>query len=288
MKTKIYNLLLVVLIIGIIKYQNNVTLEIRNALLLFQKNVFPSLFPFLVLSPFFIYYGFFDIIKKYLGPITKKLFHISENASYLFFMSIISGFPSSATNAKNLYDENLISKSEAFHTLLFSHFSNPIFIFSMISFHPKLILFSHYLSNIIIGIFLRFFKKEENKINIIKEKKEKTFFEIFSTSIKNAIQSSLFILGVIVFFFMINAVFNFSISHLLLELSQGLAYSNTLLLSPKGTSCLQAFLLSFGGFSVHIQTYGILAEWNLPYLPYFTTRLLHGILASTIVFLFYP
>ncbi len=269
-------------IMGVLLCQANVTSEIRKAILLFQNNIFPSLFPFMVLSPFFIHYGFFDVVKKYLGPIFKKLFHISESASYLFFMSIISGFPNSATNAKNLYEENLISKEEAFHTLLFSHFSNPIFIFSMVPSHPRAVLFAHYFSNVIIGLVLRPFTNYNSHNKVASKKKERAFFEIFSDSIRNAIQSSLFILGVIVFFFMVSAVINVPISRFLLELSQGLAYTNSLAFSPKIINCLQAFLLSFGGFSVHIQTYGILSDWKIPYFPYFITRIMHGVLASFI------
>ncbi len=286
MKKYISNFLLIFLIIGILYFQKNITEEIKNAVELFWKKVFPSLFPFLVLSPFFIHYGFFDFIRKTLGPITKKVFLISENSAYLFFMSMISGFPSSATNAKALYDEQYVSKEEAFHTLLFSHFSNPIFIFSMVRNNPILILTAHYLSNIIIGILLRFHKIEKKSKNI-EQKIEKSFFDIFTNSIKNAMQNSLFILGVIVFFFMINAIFNFSLTHLLLELSQGLLYASKLPIGIREIACIEAFLLSFGGFSVHIQTYGILSDWHLPYFPYLFTRIFHGILASSIVYIFF-
>lgn len=287
MKTKLCNLLLALFIIGVLWCQNNVTLEIRKAFTLFQNNVFPSLFPFLVLSPFFISYGFADILKKYLGPILKKLFHISENAAYLFFMSIISGFPSSATNAKNLYEENFITQKEAFHTLLFSHFSNPIFILAMIPTRPMIILFAHYISNIIIGILLRFRKIDEIDNYSIKKKKEISFFELFSFSIRNAMQTSLFILGVIVFFFMINAVIDIPIAHLFLELSQGLSYAATLSFSPRSIACIQVFILSFGGLSVHIQTLGILSGWEIHYFPYFLTRICHGICSILIVLLLF-
>lgn len=283
MKKIICNLLLISITISILYFQKDVTEEIRKSVNLFQKNVFPSLFPFLVLSPFFIHYGFFDFIKKYLGPIIRKLFRVSESSAYLFFMSIISGFPSSATNAKSLYEEDYITKEEAFHTLLFSHFSNPIFIFTMINNKPMLILIAHYLSNIIIGLLLRVHAPKKKK-TYHKVKSSITFFEVFTNSIKNAMQNSLFILGVIVFFFMINSVFNFSITHLLLELSQGLSYSNTLSLKGKEIAFIQAFILSFGGFSVHIQTYGILSEWHIPYIPYLITRIFHGILAGSIVY----
>ncbi len=280
------NISLAILIIGTLYFHTNISLEIRNAIILFQNNIFPSLFPFLVLTPFIIHYGFFDIIRKFLGPITKKMFRISESASYLFFMSIISGFPSSATNAKILYEENYISKKEAYHTLLFSHFSNPIFLLSMIPNHSKIVLFSHYISNFIIGIFLRFKVSSETSKPILQNKKRIHFFEIFTNSIKNAIHNSLFIFGVIVFFFMINAIFDFPIMHLLLELSQGLTYANSLSQSIKVITCIQSFLVSFGGFSVHLQTFGILSEWKISYFPYLLTRIVHGILSSFIVYLF--
>lgn len=287
MRTKIYNILLTILIIGILKCQENVVIEIRKAILLFQNNIFPSLFPFLVLAPFFIHYGFFDFIKKFLGPICKKIFAISESASYLFFMSILSGFPSSATNAKNLYNENCITKEEAYHTLLFSHFSNPIFIYSMVTTRPSLVLFAHYLPNFFIGILLRFQKREETSMKQSTKRKEVPFFEIFSSSIRNAIQTLLFILGVIVFFFMLNAVLDSSITHLLLELSQGLSYSKNIPIPTKSLLALQAFLLSFGGFSVHIQTFGILSDWNISYFSYFFTRIFHGICSIIIILILF-
>lgn len=286
MKKILSNLLLIFITISILYFQKNVTLEIRNAITLFQRNVFPSLFPFMVLSPFFIHYDIFDIIKNYLGPITNKLFHISLNSAYLFFMSIISGFPSSASNAKNLYEENYITKEEAFHTLLFSHFSNPIFIFSMINEKPMLILCAHYLSNIIIGFLLRFHSPKKISKSI-KKNNDKPFFDIFTTAIKNAMQNSLFVLGVIVFFFMINSIIPFSFTKVFLEVSLGLNYANTLALPLKEIAIIQAFILSFGGFSVHIQTYGILSDWHLPYLPYLLTRIFHGVLAGIIVFCFF-
>ena len=260
--------------------------QILTALSLFETKVFPSLFPFLVLSPFFIQYGFFDWIKKYLGPLVKRLFHISENGSYLFFMSMISGFPSSAGYAKNLEEENLLSKEEAFHILLFSHFSNPLFILSMISTRPLLVLFSHYLGNFFLGICFRFHsptkqtKKETSK-------NSKSFFEIFSSSIHQAMENLLFILGVIVFFFVVNAIIPNHITNFTLELSQGLHYLTTLNISPKMVAVLSCFLLSFGGFSVHLQTYGILANWQISYFPYLLTRIIHGVFSASLLFFLY-
>ncbi len=286
MKTKIYASLLLAFLISILLKAGVVKEQILTAVSLFETKVFPSLFPFLVLSPFFIQYGLFDFIKKVFGPLVRKIFRISENGAYLFFMSMISGFPSSAGYAKNLEEKNLLSQKEATHILLFSHFSNPLFIFSMVSTRPLLVLTCHYLGNVILGFVFRFFSPIEDK------QKEtllppKSFFEIFSSSIHHAMENLLFILGVIVFFFCVNAIFPNPITNFCLELSQGLHYLNTLNISPKMVAVLSCFLLSFGGFSVHLQTFGILAEWKISYLPYLATRIIHGVLSSICLLFLY-
>ncbi len=286
MKTKISTFFLLAFLFFILYLQQDVSLAIKNAGVLFQTKIFPSLFPFLVLSPFFMNSGFFDLIRNSLGCITEKIFHISKNCSYLFFMSMISGFPGSAIYAKSLEEEHFLSKKEAYHTLLFCHFANPIFVLSMVKAKPYLVLFMHYSINFLIGFILRFQTFSQND-SLEHKKKKYSFFEIFTTSIKNAMQNALFILGVITFFFMLNAILDFPITHLLLEVSQGLNYLSTWMLSPKWIASLSAFLLSFGGFSVHIQVYGILSDWKISYWPFFFTRIVHGILSFIGVFLLF-
>ena len=51
----------------------------------------------------------------------------------ILILSIISGFPSNARNTRTLYDKGLITLDEANHILIFSHFSNPLFILTTIS-----------------------------------------------------------------------------------------------------------------------------------------------------------
>ena len=287
MKSKLYFGICLVFISMILFCQKNVSTQIVQAVSLFQSRIFPSLFPFLVISPFLIQYGFCYYIQKYLGPIFRILFRISENGSYLFLMSMLSGFPSSANYAKELESNHLLTKEEAFHTLLFSHFSNPIFILSMVSTKPYLVLTAHYLGNFLIGMVLRYRKDTPTiKIKRTLPKPEK-FFSIFTSAITNAMHNSIFILGVVTFFFLLNGVFPIPIFKFVLELSQGLYYLEQLPLSPQLFVSLAAFLLSFGGFSVHLQTFGILSEWHLPYFPYFLTRLCHATLSFGIAWILF-
>ena len=283
MKKNLLLLSFIVIIISIFCNFQAVIFNIKNSIYLFEQKVFPSLFPIMVISPFLINYGFLNISNFFLGPIMRKVFNTSKNSSYIFAMSIISGFPSSAIYAKELYTKNLISKEEIEKLILFSHFANPFFVLTMVSTKPMLVLFSHYMVNFIIG-----FCNKNCKIADTYNKEipipQKEFFKVLVSSIKNCIETSLFILGIIIFFSMIIAIFNHPILNIILELSQGLeslsTYNDNWL---KGA--ITASLLSFGGISVHVQVMGTLSDIGIKYFPYMKTRLIHALLSFIIVFL---
>jgi hypothetical protein len=58
-------------------------------------------------------------------------------------------------------------------------------------------------------------------------------------------------------------------------------------ISDKLKAALAGALLSFGGFSVHLQTYGILSDMNFKYLNYLKTRILHSLLSFIIIFIIF-
>lgn len=286
MKKKLPLIVLITIVFCIIFQNKAVTYNINDAITLWKNKIFPSLFPFMILSSLLVNYGFLNLTNKLIGPLMKKLFRLSENTSYVFIMSLLSGFPSSSIYAKELYINKIISKEEVSQIVLFSHFSNPIFIMTMIRSKPLLVLAIHYLTNLVIGILIRK-KKINNKMNKFQETTAENFFIIFSKAIRITIENLLYILGVIVFFFMLSSIFNNPIANILLELSQGLNYINMGFNNPKLIASLSAFLLSFGGFSVHMQTYGILAELDFSYWKYLKTRIFHALLSFFLVYILF-
>jgi len=284
MKKNILLLAFIVIIINVLFNFQIVIINIRNAITLFEQKIFPSLFPIMVLSPFLINYGFLNVSNFVLGPVMKKLFNTSKNSSYIFTLSIISGFPGSAIYAKELYKQNLVSKADIEKIILFSHFANPIFILSIVTSKPMLVLLSHYIVNLLIGFCIKNKKTTNNDSeDIVLLPKE--FFNVFISAIKNCIETSLFILGVIIFFFMITAIFNYPILNVILELSQGLVFLNSHIVNNRLQASLSAALLSFGGISVHVQTMGTLSDIGIKYLPYIKARLIHASLSYIITYL---
>ena len=276
-------------------------------------NVFPSLFPFFVLSEILMNYGFIELIGELFKPLFEKLFKINGNAAFVFIMSLISGFPSNAKYTRELYLQNNLTAQEATKILMFSHFSNPLFILGAISItflnDKKLgiiVMISHYLSNVIIGLIFRNYNPSKltndkfslkNSIIQMHNKRinnNKRFGTIITNSLINSINTLLLILGVITTFLIITTIIdnNFHLSLLskslisgFLEMTQGLKHVSLLNTLNENKAILICMIISFGGLSVHTQILSIISDTEIKYKPFLLARLLHVIISSIICFI---
>lgn len=277
---------------------------------IWTNNLFPSLFPFFVLSEILINYGFIELVSELFKPIFQKLFKISGNAAFVFIMSLLSGFPSNAKYTRQLYLEGKLTDKEATKILMFSHFSNPLFILGTISItflnDKKLgliVMISHYVSNIIIGIMFRNYSPSEIKkqkfsiknsilsMHNKRVKNNKTIGSIISTSLTNTINTLLLILGVVTTFLIITTIIdnNFHPDLLtktfisgFLEMTQGLKHVSLLNISSNYKAILITMILSFGGLSVHTQVLSIISDTKIKYKPFLLARLIHIVISSII------
>ena len=215
---------------------------------------------------------------------------------------MLSGFPSNARNIKLLHNDNKITKEEAEHLLLFTHFSNPMFILGTLCLILNnksigiLILISHYLPNFIIGILLR--KNNTKSIEIKDNTPHNNFGIIFTSSIKSSIDSLLNILGILTIFLIISTVIiNFfklnSINSLfiksILEITSGLKELSKFNLNSKLLVIISSCILSFGGLSVHMQVINELSDTDIRYRNFFIGRILQmtlSLIVSYIICLF--
>lgn len=277
------------------------------------NNVFPSLFPFFVLSEILMNYGFVELIGELFKPLFEKLFKINGNAAFVFIMSLISGFPSNAKYTRELYLQNKLTAQEATKILMFSHFSNPLFILGTISLtflnDKKLgiiVMFSHYFSNVIIGLLFRNYNKSSVTNDKFSFKKailcmhnkrinnNKRFGSIITNSLVNTINTLLLILGVITTFLIITTIIdnNFHLSLLnkslisgFLEMTQGLKHVSLLNTISEYKAILICMIISFGGLSVHTQILSIISDTEIKYKPFLLARFIHAIISSIICFI---
>lgn len=279
---------------------------------IWKNNIFPSLFPFFLLSELLIQYGFVEFLGELLKPVMNRIFRISNQAAFIFVMSIISGFPSNAKYTKALLEEHKINEKEATKILTFTHFSNPLFILGTVSITflgnrevGFLILFCHYITNLILGLLFRNYypspktdcrvsiRKAITNMTLARQKKKVSFPLILTNALNHTIQTLLFILGVTTTFLIITTLinqhitlstFHQSILNGFFEMTQGLKYVSLLNIPLKIKGILTVMILSFGGLSVHMQLIGILSKSKIRYFPYFTARVLHATIASLMFF----
>ena len=168
-----------------------------------------------------------------------------------------------------------------------------------------LILFCHYITNLILGLLFRNYypspktdcrvsiRKAITNMTLARQKKKVSFPLILTNALNHTIQTLLFILGVTTTFLIITTLinqhitlstFHQSILNGFFEMTQGLKYVSLLNIPLKIKGILTVMILSFGGLSVHMQLIGILSKSKIRYFPYFTARVLHATIASLMFF----
>lgn len=298
-KTK--NLLIVFILLYII-----LQIILNNSLVyktvFFSYNIFihtivPNIFPFLIISHFLINYGFVDICYKIFNPIMNKMFKINGNASFIFIMSMLTGFPSNSKYTKELLTKNQISSITGTKVLMFTHFSNPLFVIGTISSFINLkvaivILFSHYIGNIIIGIMYRNTYLDNTKY-LIKKIKSDSFGLCLSKSIKSSIDTLLLIFGTMTTFLILSSLINNTLNlnsysnailSGILEFTQGLKYVSMLDINYKFKAILMGLFISFGGISVHTQILSIIGDTDILYKPFLISRIIHSIITGLLIY----
>lgn len=299
-----------------------------DGLILWFNIVLPSLLPFVICANILTNLGFVETIGILLEPIMKKVFNVSGSGAFPFISGITSGYPIGAKIIGNLREEEVISKTEAQKLLTFCNNSGPLFVIGSIGAgmfqNPKIgyfLLICHYLSAITNGIFFKFynFSHETNtyanynkKLRINKslnnmKTKYKSFGDILSKSVANAMDSMLQVCGFIILFSVICEILNILnffnyISNVIYYILQNLdtnmdinvikGYLIGMIEMTNGASQLSkppvslgsliaiSFILSFGGFSIHCQSINFISKTDINILMYLLGKLSHAIFSA--------
>jgi len=296
---------------------------VKGALNIWVNNVIPSLFPFFIATELLNHTNIPRIIGNMFNKIMRPLFNVPGIGAYALFMGIISGYPVGAKIVTNFRNQNLCTKEEAERLITFTNNSGPLFILGTVGitlFYDSsiglLLLFTHILACISVGIIFRFWKTN------IKEKRNtdtlstnitfNSLGEVLSKSILSAINSVVLIGGFIVLFGIIFSILqktyilsflklplipifnllnintNFIIPILtgILELTNGITSVSTIANKNLGINIIScAFLLGFGGISIMLQVLSIISKSDISIKPYLLGKLLHGSLAALYTFL---
>lgn len=301
---KYSNLIIVILIFStlilILFNKNLISKTIITSFGIWFNTLVPSMFPMFILSDILINYNFTEYIPKKIIDFISKLFNISRSAVLIILLSIISGFPTNAINIKNSYDMKSISKEEAEHLLLFNHFPNPLFVLQTVGIfylnntkYGIIILVSVILSSIIIGILFR--NKNNYSIDnyISKNYKCQNFGNVLSASIKKTIDNLFMVSGTVTLFlilstliinvFELNEYFSVLIQGVL-EMTMSISSLSLLNISDTLKVIFSTMIISFGGFSIHLQVISALGD-DIKYRNYLIGRIYQIIISGFISFI---
>ena len=304
MKEKIFNIIVIVIsifvLIELLIKKSVIYTSIMYALNLWVENLIPALFPFFIISDILINYNITNYIPKFIKEKCKCFLNITDNMLVILLLSMFSGFPSNARNARTFYEKNLITEDEGNHVLMFSHFANPVFIVITVGvyfFHNQkigiILLITHYLSNL--GVALLFKNKFKHtgtdNFNLITNN---NFGEVLISAIKRAIDTILLICGIMVVFLTLSSIIlsvfrlndcNSMLVKGILEITIGLDMLRIVSLTTRCKLIIASCILAFGGFSVHLQVISQIVGTKIKYIYFFIGRMYQLIIAGVLTYL---
>lgn len=173
-KAAIPGLLSFILLLCILIYPKEAYQAALSGLDIWLRSVFPALLPFFIASEIMIGLGVVDFLSVLLTPVMGPLFRCSGSSSFIWIMSITSGYPTGARLVALFRKQGKLCVDEGQRILSFCSTSGPLFMMGAVSIGMmgsleggKIILFSHYCAAIILGLIFRNYhsKKRSSKFN---------------------------------------------------------------------------------------------------------------------------
>ncbi len=293
-------------LLGLLCFPSQSAEAVREGLTICGASVIPALFPFFVLTNFFLGSRKSRQPSRLADKIMHACFGLSGGCMTPLLLSFFGGYPVGASCAVQQYQKGAISKREAEHLLLFCNNSGPAFFLGVIGTavlrdirFGLLLYLIHIFSALFCGILLRPPAESGIKLRRIPAAQAEGggFLQAVSASCAALLQIS----GLILFFSVVLAVLEASglltlLSRLLpgisvselgamlcgvLELSSGIVR----LPSCENAAALCAFFMGWGGVCVHLQAMSFWQPCGLRPRGYLLAKLLHGVVSALFVLL---
>ncbi len=277
-----------------------------EALKMCGETLLPSLFPFFVCANMLIGSGMTAAFGRVLQRPCQHLFGVGGVGASAVFLGFISGYPAGAAVTCRLFSGGSITRTEAQRLLAFTNNGGPLFVIGVIGMGVYgstrtgyLLLAAQVLAALTTGLCMRFYGRGESIRRAGKR-------QGFGDPVTDAVRTLLSLCGFVVFCATVVAFMEkLGILSLLRRLLMGLGMGeNTAMLLSRGVweitaaargggAALPAMaaLLSFGGFSVFLQTLSLVRKAGLSIKSYAFGKLLSGGFAAfycRILLIFFP
>lgn len=272
----------------------------ESGLLLWFQIVFPTLFPFMLISGLMLAGGGINIIARLFGRMFSVLFVTSKNGAFAVITGFLCGYPMGAKVSADLVRAGRITQNEGAYLLSFCNNTSPVFIMNFIVWKtlgredlmiPTLL--------ILVGVpvflsllFRRFYLKGEKHFPDVDQKdtniRKTVDFTMLDACLTDSFESIVNVgLYIIFFSILISLPGNITADNKILavilptlEMTNGILMVNRLLADLSVSYPLILGLTSFGGFCAAAQTQCMIKDTGLPFLPYIIQKLTAAAAAS--------
>lgn len=277
---------------------------------LFFYKVFPSLFPFLVISNIIVLCGGISIYSKLFGVWLCKPLRLPLRCSFVIIISMLCGYPIGAKYACDLLEKGLISTKTCQRLLSIATNASPLFVIGSVGtsmMKDTNIGYILLLANLLSCFVMAFLMPAEE--SYVSERGSELDYgtlnigDIMKSSIDNALKTSISIGGFVIIFCVINSIiksniiFNIALNNLnsISGISKGLIEGFILGLIEMTNGCyllatssasifikipVISFLITFSGLSIITQVYSFTYKYPLSIGKYTCRKLIQGIIAA--------
>lgn len=270
-----------------------------SGLLLWFQTILPTLLPFIIVSNLLIHTNSVYYVSKFLTPLIRKIFGVSEQASYAILVGFLCGYPMGAKVVADLTLAKRISQKEGRYLLSFCNNTSPMFIVSFIvmqNFKDESLLLSTLAILILSPIVCSFLFRKFYRVYVTDcvetssyNQKIRFNFSIFDTCIMNGFETITKIGGYIILFSILFSLCSkLPITWLLptLEISNGIPWITNSGLHLGIAYPFVLALTSFGGLCAAAQTYSMIQETEIPIFPYIIQKLITALVTSLFAFVY--
>lgn len=276
-----------------------------NGLIYCGQVLIPSLFPFMVLAEFLSEYGILDKAAFIFSPFCRKILKLPAAAGGAVILSMTGGFPVGGACVRALHDKGKITAAQAQRMLRFAVGAGPAFVIFAVgqnmlsSVKCGVILYvSQVLSQLTIAVAGGFMSKDAIPKEKRTQKRKCNFSDCIINSCFKSSDSIIKLCAMVVMFSALMGVLSdigfISFFEQILSktfVPNHIAHSLIYALTEVTSGCKEAvefgsslefiaFVIGFGGISVHFQIFALLGDLEFSKLDFFIHRIICGLLCS--------
>lgn len=278
----------------------------EEGLLLWFQIIFPTLFPFLVVTSLLLSSGGLNLITRLFGGLFRRIFRVTQNGAFAVLAGFLCGYPMGAKVTADLLRAEKISDREARYLLSFCNNTSPVFIINFIvwkTFGEERLMLPTLL--ILIGspvlmsfIFRRIYLKGRHPFPepsaALKEKKTRFDFSVLDSCMMNSFEAIVKVGGYIILFSVLLSLLEelsgqnsiFMAAAPALEVTNGILLLSSSVSDPGLRYAAVLGLTSFGGLCSAAQTQCMLEGTGLSVIPYIIQKLTTAAAASLLSFIY--